>query len=192
MLFRSAAKARVVFLGDSLTAGLGLEQAEAYPTLIQQKIDGAGLPYEVVNAGVSGDTSAGGLARLDWVLATSKAQFAIVELGANDGLRGLDPAQMAANLDQILARLKARGIKPLLTGMLAPPNFGRDYAAEFNAVFARLADKHGVPLYDFFLDGVAANPALNQADGIHPNLAGVEVIVGRIAPYVTRLLAGQT
>ena len=183
---------RLVVLGDSLAAGYGLPAASAFPVRLEAALRQAGVAVDVVNAGVSGDTSAGGLARLDWVLATSKAQFAIVELGANDGLRGLDPAQMAANLDQILARLKARGIKPLLTGMLAPPNFGRDYAAEFNAVFARLADKHGVPLYDFFLDGVAANPALNQADGIHPNLAGVEVIVGRIAPYVTRLLAGQT
>ncbi len=189
---QAPAPARLVVLGDSLAAGFGLPASDAFPVRLEAALRKAGVAVDVINAGVSGDTSAGGLARLDWVLASAKAQYAIVELGANDGLRGLDPGQMSANLDQILTRLKARGVKPLLAGMLAPPNFGREYGQEFAAVFGTLAEKHGVPLYPFFLDGVAAEPQLNQADGIHPNLAGVEIIVARIVPYVTRLLAGQT
>jgi acyl-CoA thioesterase I len=189
---QSPAPARLVVLGDSLTAGFGLPATDAFPVRLEAALRKAGHAVEVVGAGVSGDTSAGGLARLDWVLNSAKANFAIVELGSNDGLRGLDPAQMFANLDQILTRLKARGVKPLLAGMLAPPNFGREYGQEFSAVFTRLAEKHGVLLYPFFLDGVAAQPQLNQADGIHPNLTGVEIIVERITPFVTRLITGQS
>lgn len=181
---------RLVVLGDSLAAGFGLPASDAFPVRLEAALRKDGVAVEVVNAGMSGDTSAGGLARLDWVMAQARAQYAIVELGANDGLRGLDPAAMAKNLDQILAKLQARGVKVLLTGMLAPPNFGRDYADDFAKVFPALAAKYNVPLYPFFLDGVAADRALNQADGIHPNQAGVDVVVARILPHVTRLLAG--
>lgn len=181
---------RLLLLGDSLTAGYGLPQAQAFPTRLQAALERAGFTGEIVNAGVSGDTSAGGLSRLDWAIADRPPTHAIVALGANDGLRGLPPETMEANLDGIVTKLKARGVKVLIAGMMAPPNLGRDYAERFNAVFARLAAKHGVPLYPFFLDGVAANPALNQGDGIHPNGAGVDVIVERMLPHVQRLLAG--
>ena len=138
-------------------------------------------------AGVAGDTSAGGRARLDWSLA-ERPDAAIVELGANDGLRGIDPASTRANLDAILAELKRRGIPVLLAGMYAPPNLGREYGAAFDAVYPGLAAKHGALLYPFFLDGVAVEPALNQPDGLHPNAAGVAVIVERILPYVMQVL----
>jgi acyl-CoA thioesterase-1 len=143
-----------------------------------------------VNAGLSGDTSAGGLARLDWAL-EPKPDFAIVELGANDGLRGLDPAQTRANLDAILTKLKAKGVPVLFAGMYAPPNMGPDYAKPFNALYPELAQKHGVLFYPFFLDGVAANAALNQPDGIHPNATGVDIIVERILPHVLKLIGSD-
>jgi acyl-CoA thioesterase-1 len=141
----------------------------------------------VINAGVSGDTSAGGLARLDWTL-SDKPDFVIVELGANDALRGLDPKITEANLDTIVGKLKASGARVMLTGMLAPPNYGREYGDAFNGIFPRLADKYAVPLYPFFLDGVAADAKLNQADGIHPNAQGVDVVVERILPFVEKAL----
>jgi len=183
---------RIVALGDSLTAGYGLAQADAFPVRLEAALRADGIDAVVVNAGVSGDTSAGGLRRLDWALAPGPdgpADALIVELGANDGLRGLDPKATEANLDSILARARERGLRVLLTGMLAPPNLGRDYGAQFDAIYPRLAAKHGVLLYPFFLDGVAAIPSLNQADGIHPDAAGVAVIVGRMLPAVKRLLA---
>lgn len=183
---------RIVALGDSLTAGYGLAQADAFPVRLQAALRAAGIDAVVVNAGVSGDTSAGGLRRLDWALApgpNGPADALIVELGANDGLRGLDPKATEANLDAILTQARERGIKVLLTGMLAPPNLGRDYGAQFAALYPRLAAKHKVLLYPFFLDGVAAVPSLNQADGIHPNPDGVAVIVRRLLPVVERLLA---
>lgn len=182
------ASPRLVVLGDSLTAGFGLPREEAFPARLEAWLKRAGIDVAVVNAGVSGDTSAGGLARLDWTLGSSPPRWAIVALGANDGLRGLPPANMEANLDRIIARLKARGVEVLLAGMYAPRNFGRDYAAEFDAVFPRLAARHQVPLYPFFLEGVAADPALNQPDGLHPNARGVEAMVERIAPHVRRLV----
>ena len=185
-----ATRPRLLLLGDSLTAGYGLPQAQAFPTRLQAALERAGFTGEIVNAGVSGDTSAGGLARLDWAIGDRPPTHAIVALGANDGLRGLPPEAMESNLDGIVTKLKARGAKVLIAGMMAPPNLGRDYAERFNAVFARLATKHATPLYPFFLDGVAANPALNQGDGIHPNGAGVDVIVERMLPHVQRLLAG--
>ena len=185
-----AARPRLLLLGDSLTAGYGLPQAQAFPTRLQAALERAGVTGEIVNAGVSGDTSAGGLARLDWAMGDRPPTHAIVALGANDGLRGLPPEAMESNLDGIVTKLKARGAKVLIAGMMAPPNLGRDYAERFNAVFARLAAKHAAPLYPFFLDGVAADPALNQGDGIHPNGAGVDVIVERMLPHVQRLLAG--
>ncbi|MGE5148440.1 MAG: arylesterase [Candidatus Eiseniibacteriota bacterium] len=179
----------ILAFGDSLTAGYGLPTDEAFPTRLQAALRAKGIDAVVDNAGVSGDTTAGGLARLDWTLSGSKARLAIVELGANDGLRGLDPAETRKNLDAILTRLKAAGVRVLLTGMMAPPNLGRDYGREFNAIFPDLAAKHRVAFYPFFLDGVAANPALNQGDGLHPNAEGVDIIVRRILPDVTRLVS---
>ncbi|MBM3521317.1 MAG: arylesterase [Alphaproteobacteria bacterium] len=179
---------RLLLLGDSLTAGYGLPAAQAFPARLQRALERAGFSGEIVNAGVSGDTSAGGLARLDWAIGDRPPSHALVALGANDGLRGLPPEAMEANLDAILARLKARAVKPMLAGMLAPPNLGREYAERFNAVFARVATKHAVPLYPFFLDGVAADPNLNQPDGIHPNGAGVDVIVERMLAPIRRFL----
>jgi acyl-CoA thioesterase I len=182
-------RTRLVVLGDSLTAGYGLPRGEeAFPVRLEAWLKQAGVDVQVINAGVSGDTTAGGLARLDWALGSPSPQYAVVALGANDGLRGLAPAAMEQNLDAILARLKARGVKVLLAGMYAPRNFGREYAAEFDAVFQRLATRHGVAFYPFFLEGVAADPSLNQADGIHPNARGVERIVERIGPHIRRLL----
>ena len=182
---------RLMVLGDSLSAGYGLPSADlAFPARLEVALRARGHQVQVFNAGVSGDTSAGGLARLDWVLRQANPRWAIVELGANDGLRGLAPAAMRSNLERIVARLKAANVAVLLAGMMAPPNLGRDYAEEFNAVFAQVAEQHGVALYPFFLDGVAADRALNQGDGIHPNAQGVELIVSRILPFVERLIAG--
>ncbi|HUA53194.1 MAG TPA: arylesterase [Candidatus Sulfotelmatobacter sp.] len=186
---RAAHPVKLLALGDSLTAGYGLPSDESFTTQLQSRLEAEGFEVTVVNGGVSGDTSAGGLARLDWLLA-DKPDFVLVELGGNDGLRGLDPQVTYRNLDAVLSRLHERGIPALLTGMVAPPNLGREYDAAFAAVFPRLAKEHGVPFYPFFLDGVAADPTLNQADGIHPNARGVEVVVDRIMPYVKRLIRG--
>lgn len=178
---------RILALGDSLTAGYGLLAEQGFPAQLEKALRDQGVDVRVINAGVSGDTSAGGLARLDWALA-EKPDVAIVELGANDGLRGLDPAKMQANLDAILTRLKGRGIKVLLTGMRAPPNFGQDYAEAFARVYPDLARRHGVALYPFFLDGVVRQPGLNQKDGLHPTADGVKVIVRAILPMVRQVL----
>lgn len=183
----SAPAIRILALGDSLTAGYGLDSGDGFPAQLQRKLDSMGYDAQVLNAGVSGDTSAGGLARLDWAL-SDRPTHAIIELGANDGLRGLEPAAMRANLDAIIRRLRAADIAVLLTGMRAPPNFGTSYVTDFNRVFPELAEKHGVVFYPFFLTGVAARPELNLGDGIHPNRDGVAAIVDRIAPYVVRLL----
>lgn len=181
-----AAPKRILALGDSLVHGYGLPDAEIFPVQLEKVLNDKGVAAEVINAGVSGDTSAGGLARLDWALGDPAAppDLVIVELGANDALRALDPAATEANLDAILTRLDEKGIPALLAGMYAPPNLGPDYGAAFNALYPRLAEKHQVPFYPFFLDGVAAEPRLNQADGMHPNGAGVAIIVDRIAPLV--------
>ncbi|MDH3739545.1 MAG: arylesterase [Alphaproteobacteria bacterium] len=178
----------IVTLGDSLTAGFGVVANESFPARLEAALRDAGANVRVVNAGVSGDTSAGGLARVDWVL-VDKPDLVIVELGANDGLRGLDPADMEANLGAILTRLDDKGIPAVLTGMLAPPNMGRAYGEAFRDVFPRLAQRHDVVFYPFFLEGVAAQPALNQPDGIHPNAAGVRVIVENITPVILQALA---
>jgi acyl-CoA thioesterase-1 len=183
----AAGETVITVLGDSLTAGFGLLPEDAFPAQLEARLQRDGLAVRVVNAGVSGDTSAGGRARLDWVLADAP-DMVIVELGANDALRGLAPSETEANLDAVLAALAGRGVAVLLTGMLAPPNLGADYGREFQAVFERLADKYAVAFYPFFLDGVAARPGLNQADGIHPSAEGVAEIVVRIAPYVRRLI----
>lgn len=177
----------IVALGDSLTAGYGLPPEDAFTTRLEQRLTQNGLNVEVINAGVSGDTSKGGLARVDWSVPDG-SDLVIVELGANDALRGISPAETAKNLDAIVTRLKQRGISVLLAGMLAPPNMGTEYENAFNAIYPELAEKHGVELYPFFLDGVAADPKLNQADGIHPNAAGTDVIVERLSPMVDKLV----
>ncbi|WP_135469555.1 arylesterase [Crenalkalicoccus roseus] len=179
---------RLLALGDSLTAGYGLPAGQGFVPRLEAALRARGRAVRVLDGGVSGDTTAGGLARLDWALA-DRPQAAIVTLGGNDGLRGLDPAQTHANLAAILDRLAARGIPVLLAGMLAPPNLGAEYGREFAGVYRRLAEERPeVLLYPFFLEGVAADPALNQADGIHPNAQGVEEIVRRILPAVEALL----
>ena len=171
----SASRPRIVFLGDSLTAGLGLPRTQAVPSLIQARLDAEGYAYEVVNAGVSGDTSAGGLRRLDWAL-EGDVKILVVELGANDGLRGLPVAQMQRNLREIVTRATARRITVLLAGMEAPPNYGPAYTSEFRQAFRDLAEQHDVVFVPFFLEGVAGMPALNSGDGLHPNAAGARVI----------------
>ena len=176
---RLGAPRRIVFLGDSLTAGLGLPREQSTPSLIQDRLTAEGYPYEVINAGVSGDTSAGGLSRLDWSL-DGDVEVLVIELGANDGLRGLPVAQMKRNLDEIITRAKARNITVILTGMEAPPNYGPLYTAEFRQVFRDLADAHDVVFVPFYLDGVAGIPALNNSDGIHPNAEGARIIAGTI------------
>jgi len=170
-----AARPRIVFLGDSLTAGLGLPPDQSVPALIQQRLDEEDYEYAVVNAGVSGDTSAGGLNRLDWSL-DGDVRVLVIELGANDGLRGLPPAAMKKNLAEIITRAKQRGIVVLLTGMEAPPSYGPDYTTQFRQVFRDLAREHGVALVPFFLEGVAGLDHLNQGDRIHPNPEGSRVI----------------
>jgi acyl-CoA thioesterase-1 len=166
---------RIVFLGDSLTAGLGLAPPESVPSLIQERLNREGYDYEVINAGVSGDTSAGGLSRLDWSL-EGDVDVLVVELGANDGLRGLPAAQLKGNLDQIIRRAKARGVEVLLTGMEAPPNYGPAYTNEFRQAFRDLAREHDIAFIPFYLDGVAGIGTLNQRDGIHPNAEGSRLI----------------
>ncbi|MBM3567140.1 MAG: arylesterase [Alphaproteobacteria bacterium] len=180
---------RILALGDSLTAGYGLRADEAFPAVLERALLARGHAVRVIDAGVSGDTSAAGRQRLGWVLA-DRPDFAIVELGANDGLRALPVEAMRANLDAILTELKSRGIGVLLAGMKAPANLGADYARAFEAVYPELATRHGVLLYPFFLDGVAGDPTLNQPDGIHPTAAGVARIVERILPSVERLIRG--
>ena len=176
---RLASSPRIVFLGDSLTAGLGLPREQAVPSLIQERLDAEGFAYEVVNAGVSGDTSAGGLSRLDWSLDGDVA-ILVIELGANDGLRGLPVSQMKRNLSEIIARAQQRGIVVIFTGMEAPPNYGIAYTSEFQGVFRDLADQHEVAFVPFFLEGVAGIPSLNNSDGMHPNAAGAQIIAGTI------------
>ena len=178
---------RIVVLGDSLSAGLGLSAPAAFPQRLQKSLRSKGLEVDIVNAGVSGDTSSGGRDRLDWSVPEG-TEAVILELGANDALRGTDPAVTRAALSDILTRLKARGIAVLLCGMVAPPNYGSDYSARFNTIYPDLAKSFGVPLYPFFLEGVAADAKLNQADGLHPTAEGVDVIVKNILPTVQAFL----
>jgi acyl-CoA thioesterase-1 len=182
-----AAPVTILALGDSLTAGLGLEASEAFPTRLEAALRAKGLEVRIVNAGVSGDTAAAALGRLDWAL-TDDIDGLIVELGANDALRGLDPGQTETALDAILEKAAARKLPVLIAGMQAPPNLGPDYVAAFDAIYPRLAERHGAILYPFFLDGVAAKPSLNQTDGIHPNGKGVDIIVARMMPSVEGLI----
>jgi acyl-CoA thioesterase I len=178
---------KMVVLGDSLSAGLGLSAPAAFPARLQKALKIKGIEVDMVNAGVSGDTSSGGRDRLDWSVPEGTGAV-ILELGANDALRGIDPAVTRSALSDILTRLQARKIAVLLCGMVAPPNYGSDYSARFNAIYPELAKSFGVPLYPFFLDGVATEARLNQADGLHPTAEGVDVIVRNILPTVQAFL----
>lgn len=178
---------RIVALGDSLTAGYLLPAKDAFPNQLEALLRAKGLDVRVENAGVSGDTSSGGLARLDWSVGEG-VDAVILELGANDALRAVDPAITENALDQMLSKLKARGIKVLLAGMYAPRNNGEAYFSRFDAIYPRLSQKHGVPLYPFFLEGVQGEKSLLLSDGLHPNAAGVRLIAEKIAPMVEKLL----
>jgi acyl-CoA thioesterase I len=179
---------RIVVLGDSLTAGYMLNAKDSFPAQLERKLKAAGVAVEIANAGVSGDTTAAGLARLDWAIPDG-TDAVILELGANDALRGLDPGKARSNLNTIIARLKRRNIEVLLAGMMAPGNLGESYANAFNAIFPDLAKEHDLLLYPFFLQGVAMRHNLNLGDGIHPNAKGVAVIVDGITPKVEELIA---
>ena len=178
---------KIVVLGDSLSAGLGLPAEAAFPSRLAAALKSRTSAVSIINAGVSGDTASAGFDRLDWSVPEG-TDAVILELGANDALRGLDPKLTAAALDQILRKLDERHIAVLFAGMRAPRNMGSDYAGEFDAIYPALASTHPVVFYPFFLDGVAADPKLNQGDGIHPNAAGVDVIVTRILPRVEELI----
>jgi acyl-CoA thioesterase-1 len=182
-----AATVKILALGTSLTQGLGVPPGLDLTALLETRLKASGYDVKLINAGVSGDTSAGGLARLGWSLA-DHPQAAIIELGSNDALRGQSPSETEKNLAAILARLKSAHVSILLAGMKAPRNLGPEYAEQFDAIYPRLAREYGVLFYPFILDGVAANPKLNQADGIHPNPAGVKIIADRLLPYVKRLV----
>jgi acyl-CoA thioesterase-1 len=185
----------ILAFGDSLSAGYGLPAADSIPARLEALLRKKGHAVTVVNAGVSGDTTSGGRARLDWVLASldpAKPTLVMLELGANDALRGVSPDIARANLDAMLTELRERGLDVLLCGMLAPPNMGRDYGARFNAIYPELAKKHKVPLYPFFLDGVATKADLNQQDGLHPNAKGAAIVAERLLPVVDPLLRKLT
>ena len=178
---------KLVVLGDSLSAGLGLPAQDAFPAKLQKALQAKGIAVEMTNAGVSGDTSSGGRDRLDWSVPDG-TEGVILELGANDAMRGIDPDLTRAALTDIVTRLKARKIAVMLCGMLAPPNFGADYGARFNSIYPDLAKQFDLPLYPFFLDGVAADAKLNQADGIHPTAEGVDIVVNNMLPTVEAFL----
>jgi len=184
------ARPRIVFLGDSLTAGLGLAMSESYPSLVQKRLDAAGLDFEAVNAGVSGDTSAGGLARLDWAL-NGDVRILVVALGGNDALRALPPEELQRNLAAIIERAQARGVKVVLAGMEAPPNFGRDYIVSFHKVYPALAQRYHVAFVPFLLQGVAGSETLNQRDGIHPTAAGARILADNVWTALKPLAEGE-
>jgi acyl-CoA thioesterase I len=181
------ARPRIVAFGDSLTAGLGVQTADAYPAQLQRQLDARGYGYRVVNAGVSGDTTAGGLRRVPWVL-HSKPELVILELGANDGLRGLSVDQTRYNLSQIIQRFQQAGVTVILAGMKLPPNYGRDYITRFAAIYPALANEYQLLLIPFFLEGVGGSPRLNQADGIHPTKEGYELVVEHVLKTLNPLL----
>lgn len=183
----SAAAGVIAVLGDSLTAGFGVAKDEAFPALLQARLQREGYDYRVVNAGVSGDTSAGGLRRVDWIL-KAKPDLVVVALGGNDGLRGQSPAALRDNLESIITRLRGAGAQVLLAGMRMPPNYGAEYTKEFAAVFPEVARRTGVAFMPFLLDGVAAQPRLLQPDGIHPSAAGHQIIADRLWPHLRPLL----
>jgi acyl-CoA thioesterase-1 len=186
-LAQAAKPIKMVVLGDSLSAGLGLAGSAAFPVRLQKALKAKGIEVDMINAGVSGDTTSGGRDRLDWSVPDG-TEAVILELGANDALRGIDPKVTRAALTEILTRLQARKIAVLLCGMLAPPNYGADYSAKFNAIYPDLAKTFQVPLYPFFLEGVATDAKLNQADGLHPTAEGIDTIVKNILPAVEAFL----
>jgi acyl-CoA thioesterase-1 len=179
---------KIVALGDSLTAGFGLTENESYPYLLQQKLNSDGYDYEVVNAGVSGDTSQGGLERADWVLGMDNVKILILELGANDLLRGIPVARMRSNLDQIVRKAKERNIEVLLCGMIAPPTMGPQYQREYTMAFPQLANEHNVKFVPFILDNIALKKELNQADGIHPNADGEKIMTENVYKELKKML----
>ncbi|TCS02233.1 arylesterase [Rhizobium sp. BK418] len=190
LIFSTFAEARTITLvgfGDSLMAGYQLPPGEGFPEKLQTALKANGIDVSITNAGVSGDTTTGGLARIDWSIPDG-TDGVILELGANDALRGIPPEQSEKNLDQMISRLKERGIAVLLAGMMAPPNMGADYAERFNPIYQQLAEKHGVELYPFFLDGVVLDAGLKLDDGMHPNSKGVDVMVEKMAPAVTKFV----
>jgi acyl-CoA thioesterase I len=190
LIFSTAAQARTINLvgfGDSLMAGYQLPPGDGFPEKLQAALKAKGIDVSITNAGVSGDTTTGGLARIDWSVPDG-TDGVILELGANDALRGIAPEQSEKNLDDTISRLKARGISVLLAGMMAPPNMGADYAGRFNPIYQKLAEKHGVELYPFFLDGVVLDAGLKLDDGMHPNAKGVDVMVENIEPAVTKFI----
>lgn len=190
MAFAVVANAKTISLvgfGDSLMAGYQLPPGDGFPEKLQAALTAKGVDVSIANAGVSGDTTAGGLARIDWSVPDG-TDGVILELGGNDALRGIPPEESEKNLDQIIARLKERGVAVLLVGMLAPPNMGGDYAGRFNSIYAKLAQKHGVALYPFFLDGVALEAGLKLEDGMHPNSKGIDVMVEKMEPAITQFL----
>jgi len=184
----TAARPRIVVLGDSLTAGLGLAKEDAYPAVLQERLKNEGLNYDVVNAGVSGDTSAGGLSRLDWAL-DGDVRVLVVALGGNDGLRGLPPEELKRNLAAIIERAQARGITVVLAGMEAPPNFGRDYIVQFHNVYPALARHYHVAIVPFLLTGVAGSETLNQRDGIHPTREGARIVADNVWTVLKPIVA---
>ena len=179
----AAKPVKLVVLGDSLSAGYGLPANAAFPVRLQAALKDKGIAVETINAGVSGDTTSGGLGRLDWSVPEG-TQGVILELGANDALRGIDPKIPREALSEIIKRLQARNIAVLLAGMVAPPNYGADYAQKFNSIYPELAKQFAVPLYPFFLEGVAGNAKLNQGDGMHPTIEGIDIVVKNILPSV--------
>jgi acyl-CoA thioesterase I len=181
----------ILDIGDSLTSGYGLPPEQAFPARLEAWLRQKGIEARVVNVGVSGDTTASGLALLNWELA-DKPDLVILALGGNDALRGIDPDTVRTNLDKMIQKIETSGAKVLLLGMIAPPNWGAEYKRAFDRIFPELAQAHNVSLYPFFLEGVAMKPELNQPDGIHPNEAGVSVLVDRIGPLVARLVGGAS
>ena len=182
-----SAPLKIAVLGDSLAAGFGVKPSESFPARLEAALRAQGRDVTILNHGVSGDTTAGGVDRIDWMLA-DKPDIVLIELGANDALRGIDPAVTERNVEAMIGKLKAAGVAVWLAGMLAPRNLGPDYVKAFDAVYPRLAEEYGVPLYPFILDGVAQDAALNQGDMIHPNPKGAEIIAERLLPFVTRNL----
>jgi acyl-CoA thioesterase-1 len=178
----------IVALGDSLTAGLGVDEAEAYPAVLERRLRADGYPVSVVNAGISGETSSGAVSRLEWVLSVLAPNLVILETGANDGLRGVDPKVLLSNLDTLITSLKKADVKVILAGMRMLPNLGPVYTGRFNAVYPRMAEAHGIPLIPFFLEGVAGNGRYNQSDMLHPNAEGHRRIVNHIYPWVVEAL----
>ena len=183
----NGATINLVGFGDSLMAGYQLPPGDGFPEKLQAALKAKGVDVSIVNAGVSGDTTTGGLARIDWSVPDG-TDGVILELGANDALRGIAPEESEKNLDAMITRLKARGISVLLAGMMAPPNMGADYAARFNPIYQKLSEKHGLPLYAFFLDGVVMDAGLKLEDGMHPNEKGVDVMVRKMEPAITQFI----